>query len=153
MSVAARLRLYGNISDKPGLEWAWAEAQLESAGTYWVVPRMKGHPHPRPVWGIWEHERLYLSVGTPSALRALAEDPVVTVHLDSGTDVVIVEGLATTPISDEVAIAAYNQKYDWSYDPDKYGPLQCVRPVVVLAWRAAGWAGRESFTETGRWDF
>jgi hypothetical protein len=123
MPSAAPLRLYGNISDKPGLEWAWVRAQLEWAATYWVVPRTRGYPHPRPVWGVWKDERIYLSVGTPSALRALAHDPVVTVHLDSGTDVVIVEGLATAPVNDGEPVVAYNQKYDWSYDAEKYGPL------------------------------
>jgi hypothetical protein len=153
MPAGTPLRLYGAPSDKPGLEWGWVQGQLESAGTYWVVTRTQGHPHPRPVWGVWTDGRVYLSIGTPTALRALADDPVVTVHLDSGTDVVIVEGLATASVSDGGPILAYNQKYDWDYEPEKYGPLQCVNPVVVLAWRTAGWAGRESFTETGRWDF
>ena len=147
------LRLYGRQSDKPGLEWAWVDGQLESAGTYWVVARLQGHPHPRPVWGAWHDERLYLSIGTPSTLRTLRSDPVVTVHLDSGTDVVIVEGHVGPPISEGAVVAAYNRKYDWDYDAAHYGPLQCIEPEVVLAWRAAGWAGRESFQATGRWEF
>ncbi len=153
MPLAVPLRLYGQQSQKPALGWAWAQFQLESAGTYWVVPRSEGHPHPRPVWGVWREECLYLSIGTPATLRALADDPNVTVHLDSGTDVVIVEGRARQPVSSGDRITAYNQKYDWDYDVGKYGPLQCVEPAVVLAWRAAGWAGRDSFQETGRWQF
>jgi hypothetical protein len=39
-------------------------------------------------------QRLLLSIGTPSTLRALLADPRVTVHLDSGTDVVMIEGRA-----------------------------------------------------------
>jgi hypothetical protein len=67
--------------------------------------------------------------------------------------VVIVEGHAAGPASAADIIAAYNQKYDWNYDLGEYGPLQRVDPDVVLAWRAAGWAGRESFQQTGRWHF
>lgn len=98
-------------------------------------------------------ECLYLSIGTPATRQALAHDPVVTVHLDSGTDVVIVEGRAGGQASEGEPVHAYNLKYDWSYETEQYGPLQCVEPAVVLAWRAAGWAGRESFQETGRWRF
>ena len=147
------LRLYGRPSDTPGLDWAWVEDQLKAAGTYWVIARTEGHPHPRPVWGVWEDDHFYLSIGTPVTLRTLALDPVVTVHLDSGTDVVIVEGHASGQASGADIVAAYNRKYDWNYDLGEYGPLQRVDPDAVLAWRAAGWAGRESFQQTGRWRF
>jgi len=147
------LRLYGHPSDKSLLDWAWVVAQLETAGTYWVIPRTMGHPHPRPVWGVWRNDRLYLSIGTPTTRRALAVDPAMTVHLDSGTDVVIVEGTAAGQVTEPDVIAPYDKKYDWKYHPTEYGPLQCVQPGVVLAWRAAGWAGRESFQQTGRWTF
>jgi hypothetical protein len=79
----------------------------------------------------------------------------VTVHLESGTEVVIVEGSATlepgtvTPAS----LAAYDDKYDWTYDAETYGPFTRVDPTTVLAWRTAGWAGRESFQQTARWSF
>lgn len=87
-----RLRLFGQVSDKPMPDWSWITQQLESAGTYWVTARTAGHPHPRPVWGVWKDPHLLLSIGTPSTLRALLADPRLTAHLDSGTDVVIIEG-------------------------------------------------------------
>ncbi len=151
MPPEARLRLYGQPSDTPALEWAWVDAQLEAAGTYWVVARTTGHPHPRPVWGVWSQQRLFLSIGTPATIRALASDPVVTVHLDSGTEVVVVEGRSAGPAEDPGVIAAYDRKYDWTYDPATYGPLTVVIPDAVLAWRSSGWAGREGFQQTGRW--
>jgi len=131
------------------------EAQLGAAGTYWLVARTPGHPHPRPVWGIWHGQQLHLSVGSPTLRRAVDLDPVVTVHLESGTDVVLLEGTISrtndeTPSS---VIQAYNAKYDWDYDVAEYGELLVVRPQRVLAWRTAGWAGRESFQATGCWHF
>jgi len=150
------LRLYGTPSDQDPLAWSWVEEQLEAAGTYWLVARSTGHPHPRPVWGIWHGRRLHLSVGSPTLRRCVDRDPMVTVHLDSGTDVVLVEGTTGhttergTPSS---VIDAYNAKYDWDYRVEQYGELVVVQPLRVLAWRTAGWAGRDSFQSTGCWHF
>jgi hypothetical protein len=149
---AENLHLYGAASDWASLAWPWVDQQLVGAGTYWVVPRTTGHPHPRPVWGIWSQQRLHLSIGSPAILGAIREERAVTIHLDSGTDVVIVEGLVTepTPTTPEL-IQAYNQKNDWEYQVSQYGELTQVEPSKVLAWRTAGWAGRDSFQSTGCW--
>jgi hypothetical protein len=137
------LRLYGALSDRAPLAWPWVEQQLVGAGTYWVVARTPGHPHPRPVWGIWSQQRLHLSIGSPTLLRAIPEEPAVTIHLGSGTDVVIVEGLIIPSVPTGPAlIQTYNQKYDWDYQVSQYGELTQVQPSKVLAWRSAGWAGR-----------
>ena len=48
-------------------------------------------------------------------------------------------------------IAAYDKKYDWTYDLEQYGPFTTIDPSNVLAWRAAGPAGRDGFAHTGRW--
>ena len=153
MPELGQLRLYGQPSSKSALEWNWVETQLTEAGTYWVTARTPGHPHPRPVWGVWKEGCLHLSIGTPAAARAIATDPVVTVHLESGTEPVIVEGYVAGTTSEPGILAAYNLKYDWEYDAAEYGPLTSVAPGKVLAWRTAGWAGRESFQQTGRWTF
>lgn len=147
------LRLYGAESDKQALEWAWVDDQLRAAGTYWVVPRSPGHPHPRPVWGVWREGLLFLSIGTPANRRDLAADPRVTVHLDSGTDVVLLEGSVSGESEDAEVIAEYDSKYEYRYDLDTFGALTVVSPGRILAWRSAGWAGREGFDRTGRWSF
>ena len=87
----------------------------------------------------------------PVLNRQLAQDPRVTVHLGSGTDVVIVEGTVVERTAE--AVDDYEAKYDWSYDVGEYGPLTVVAPATVLAWRSAGWAGRDGFQQTGRWGF
>jgi hypothetical protein len=33
------------------------------------------------------------------------------------------------------------------------GPISRLAPVTVMSWRTAGWAGRESFQQTGSWPF
>src|SRR5262245_12811101 len=85
--------MFGEASPEPPLDWAWVDEQLFRAGTYWTTARSAGHPHPRPVWGVWTDERLLLSIGSPVLLHQVTADPVVTVHLESGTDVVVVEGV------------------------------------------------------------
>jgi hypothetical protein len=145
--------MYGEPSQVAPLEWSWVQAQLAAAGTYWVVAAGGGHPHPRPVWGVWLDEVLHLSIGSPVIARLLRAEPSVTVHLDSGVDAVVVEGAAGGPVDRAAVLAAYDAKYDWSYSVDEYGPLTSVVPSTVLAWRSAGWAGRDGFLATGRWRF
>ncbi len=152
MSLRERdLALYGVVSDHPQLRWDWVDQQLEEAATYWVVAPTAGHPHPRPVWGVWVDESLHLSVGSPGLRRYLIDGAPVTVHLDSGTDVVIVEGQVRVVSTGAGVLAAYDRKYDWTYDLDAYGPLMVVLPARVLAWRSAGRAGRDGFASTGCW--
>jgi hypothetical protein len=145
-----RPSLYGKPSQLAPLSWEWVDGQLRSAGTYWVVSASAGHP--RPVWGVWLADRLHLSIGSPVLIRELARDPTLTVHLDSGTDVVIVEG-ATQPgaVTDDVVVAAYSAKYGSDYEVAQFGDLTQVVPVTVIAWQAAGWAGKGGFRAAGKW--
>jgi hypothetical protein len=150
------LRMYGATSDLPLLEWDATRAQLAVAGTYWVVAASSGMPHPRPVWGVLgDDDVLALSIGTPMTLRRLALDPRVSVHLDSGVDVVIVEGRVrgADDATERAAIRAYDSKYDWSYDVEQYGRLTLLVPDVVVAWRSEGWAGRDGFAAGARYRF
>jgi hypothetical protein len=153
--AATPLRLYGEPSGIEAVPWSWVDHQLGSAASYWVVGVGSGHPHPRPVWGVWDDPFLDLSIGSPVLSRQLAADPRVTVHLDAGTEVVILEGsTAPLPLEEATAsLAAYDAKYDWRYRVDEHGPLTRVTPSVVLAWQSAGWAGRGGFRRTGRWHF
>lgn len=147
------LRLYGTPSNADELPWADVDEALRAAGTFWVVARAGGHPHPRPVWGLWHDERLHLSIGSPVLARQLRADPTVTVHLDSGTDVVVLEGRVVGHHADAAVVAAYVEKYDRPYDVAEFGPLTLVAPERVLAWRAAGRDGRDGFASAGRWEF
>lgn len=155
--VAEDLRLYGAVPDAEPLPWSWVRDQLAAAGTYWVVARARGHPHPRPVWGVWAGDGLRLSVGSPVLERQVAADGAVAVHLDSGTDVVVIEGQATPGTADDTArwVDAYDAKYHYGggYSVAEYGPFTRIAPTAVMAWRSGGWAGREGFQQVGRWRF
>ena len=108
---------------------------------------------PRPVWGVWLRNVLYLSIGSPRLNADAQVDRAVTVHLGSVTDVVIVEGLIRGPNRNRHVLDAYKAKYDWDYTIDEYGPFTTVAPTTVMAWRSAGWAGRDGFQQTGKWRF
>jgi len=151
--VPRPLRLYGGPSPHPPIDWSWADQQLTDAGTYWVDPWAPGRPHPRPVWGVWTDTTLYLSIGSRVLRQRLEADPMLTAHLDSGADVVLLEGRVDGESTDAELIASYDAKYDWSYDVEEFGPLAVVTPARVLAWRLGGWAGREGFQATASWSF
>ncbi len=151
--TAEPLSIYGSPTEVSALDWSWVDAQLEAAGIYWVVANGSGAPHPRPLWGLWIDHRLHLSIGSPILNRQVTADGRVTAHLESGTDVVILEGAVAGTTEDAALIERYDAKYDWTYTVDEYGPLTTVDPVSVVAWRSAGWAGRESFKTAGKWRF
>jgi hypothetical protein len=148
-----RLRMYGATVEHAPLDWSWVDDQLATAATYWLVAGGDRRPHPRPVWGAWMQDRLHLSIGSPALQRLAAPGAPVAVHLDSGVDVVIVEGVVTGECRTEEVLAAYDAKYQWAYDVDELGPLTTIAPSSVLAWRAAGRAGRDGFRQSGRWSF
>jgi hypothetical protein len=151
--MSEQLRMWGRRSDAQQLSWSWVHDELEKSGTYWVVARGSNHPHPRPVWGVWSGDTLYLSIGSIRISRDLQDDPTVTINLGSDTDVVIVEGATAGLTSDAHLVAQYNAKYDWDYTSDEYGPLTIVVPSTIIAWRSEGWAGREGIKQSGRWRF
>ena len=156
--AAAPLWFYGEATEVEPLEWQWVEEQLRAAGTYWIVATAEvGFPHPRPVWGVWspvDDGGLWLSIGSPRIAAQIASGPLVTAHLESGVDVVIVEGLAAV-VEDQGQLAgftgAYDSKYDWAYSVAEYGPPTRIEPTTVIGWRSGGWAGRDGFRRASKW--
>jgi hypothetical protein len=55
--------------------------------------RPDDRPHVMPVWGVWIDDIVYFGTA-PDSVKALnlASNPAAVVHLESGNDVVIVEG-------------------------------------------------------------
>jgi hypothetical protein len=127
---------YGVPSEPEGmLLWSWAEAQLQTSRNYWIVSvRPDGSPHSAPVWGLWVDGAVVFST-SPDSRKGLnlARDPRVVINLESGDDVVILEGeVESTPLDDRLA-GLYEAKYD--YRPGGEGDWYSLRPRVVYAWR------------------
>jgi hypothetical protein len=145
--VATRPILFGVLAP-PGelLAWAWAEQRLRAAHNYWIATTCPdGRPHCRPVWGVWLPDGFWFSTGS-RARHNLAADPRISVNLESGTQVVIVEGEATAMRGAErlqAFLTAYNRKYDWDISATAdgvadssgaEGPAYRVRPRIVFGW-------------------
>jgi PPOX class probable F420-dependent enzyme len=134
------------------LSWSHVDERLAGARNYWVsTTRPDGRPHATPVWGLWVDGTLYFGAGPDSRkARNLAANPNVAVHLESGEEVVILEGEAEV-ISDpnpDLAgrlYAASVAKYGTgSHDIEG---SYAVRPRVAFAWTGGG---PRTFT---RWTF
>lgn len=134
---------YGVDANQTGnlLTWDWVSQQATTARNYWVATTSsEGKPHAMPVWGVWLGDKFYFSTDPKSRKgRNLAANPQIVVHLESGDDVVIIEGITETIRDAELMnrIADdYAAKYDGirtPTDPDSDG-LYGVRPVQVYAW-------------------
>lgn len=141
------------------LQWDEIVERLGAAQNWWVATSGAGGPHSVPVWGVAVDGVLHF-YGEPSSVRSrnLAADPRVALHLESGSDVLIVHGTAPAgePARESAAVvAAYAAKYthptDLPYLPDADGMeavlLHTVVPVRAVAWRFDG----SGDSETRRW--
>src|SRR5690349_19356678 len=88
---------YGLPSTDEGmLSWADVATRLVAATAYWLATvRPDGTPHVVPRWGVWLGGRFWYD-GAPTTRHArnLATNPACALHLESGTEVVIVEGIS-----------------------------------------------------------
>lgn len=141
---------YGVPETEEGMvPWSWAVEQLTNARNYWFcTTRPDGRPHAMPAWAIWLDDALYFD-GSPETRRGrnLALNPAITVHLESGDNVVVLEGEALEPgkPSRELAlrmVAAFEAKYAESHDyhpePTTWdnGGLWRLAPRVAFGWTA-----------------
>jgi PPOX class probable F420-dependent enzyme len=134
--------------------WRDVVAQVARARNYWVgTTRPDGRPHAMPVWGVWVDDTLLFSTDPRSRKgRNLAASPAVVVHLESGDEVVIVEGLVE-PVTDEGVLAryvdAYDAKYQFRPNPDDgTSVVYALRPQVAFTW------GEVDFVDSAvRWRF
>lgn len=96
---------YGIASNESGLlDWSWVEAQMIKSRNYWIgSTRPDGRPHVTPVWGVWLDGALYFGSDVHARRsRNLAANPNVAVHLESGDEVVIIEGIVETVSDPEI---------------------------------------------------
>ena len=140
----------GYLENPKGLlPWSHVEQRLTAAKNYWLCSvnpgPAQGSPHAVPKWAVWVDGKLYFD-GSPETRHArnIAQNPQVSVHLESGDDVVILNGVARAvgkpgaELGEQVA-SAYRAKYgEMGYAPqaDQWdnGGLYEITPRNVLAW-------------------
>jgi nitroimidazol reductase NimA-like FMN-containing flavoprotein (pyridoxamine 5'-phosphate oxidase superfamily) len=121
------------------LDWSYVTQRMEAARNYWIATtRPDGRPHVTPVWGVWVDDTFYHG-SDPATRRGrnLAANPAMAVHLEDGTEVVIVEGRAEFLTEDDLDLAlvkrigdAFEAKYSMRHGT----PIYAMRPTVVFAW-------------------
>jgi len=134
---------YGLKTREKYLPFSHAETRLAKSRNYWIcTARPDGRPHSIPVWGFWIDGGLYFGTARDSRKsRNLSHRPAVSVHLESGDDVVILEGTATeVDPTDKPTFkkldAASRVKYNMpmAAPPGGDSVVYRIRPRVVLAW-------------------
>ena len=138
---------YGIPTNKEGmLAWDHMRERMAAARNYWIgTAAADGRPHSTPVWSVWLDGALYFDGGPETRRgRDIAANPAVAVHLESGDDVVILEGDAHQLQAPDLALAArlsegYKAKYaasGYAPEPDQWdaGGLYRMRPRLAFAW-------------------
>jgi Pyridoxamine 5'-phosphate oxidase len=129
---------YGIPKTKKGtLPWTHASERLERSRHYWVATTgSDGRPHAVPVWGVWVGGAVCFGGGPQTRwARNLSSNPAVSIHLEKGDDVVILEGSVervTDPKHELVERIrdAYESKYEMRHPP----PFWLLRPRIAFAW-------------------
>jgi hypothetical protein len=149
---------YGVKSAEEGaglFDWQWVSKRMEQSRNYWVsTTRADGRPHATPVWGVWLEDVFYFGIGPNSVKgRNLAANPNIVVHLESGDEVVILEGVVHKE-SDRGMLSRlavrYNSKYKQDILPEDGSgdPLYALRPATAMAWLETDFPGTAT-----RWRF
>ena len=140
-------REYGIPTSTDGLlPWSHLEGRLREATVYWLATSGPGGvPRVRPVDGLWHDGVLYVG-GSPETrwVRDLVANGQVSIHLDGGQDVAILEGHAELlptgvdrPLA-EILTALSNAKYpQYAMTVDAY--MQGPGPVAFRPTRGFGW--------------
>lgn len=140
------------------LDWRAAEQRLVDARNYWIsTASAAAVPHAMPVWGVWLEGRFLFSTGPHTRkARNIASNARAVVHLESGAQLVVVEGVArevSDPKVVERFVSAYNPKYGWNFT---HADLSSGGLFEILPLKAFAWLGDEGadFSATGtRWVF
>lgn len=137
---------YGTPKHRRGLlPWSHVVERLTAAPVYWLATVGRGgRPRIRPLDGTFVDGVLYVGGSTETAwVRDLLENPHVSVSLDGGSDVVIIEGEAEHmagrvpgDLAERLA-AASNAKYpQYGMTAAAYGGpgMFGIRPHWAIAW-------------------
>lgn len=117
--------------------------RLAAAKNYWISTASgDGVPHAVPVWAAFIDDTIYFGAG-PRTLRNLLANAAVTVHLESGDEVVIAQGVAERVQDPDPSLSRaiddqYAEKYDWRPSSESETPVGegsfALLPQRVIAW-------------------
>jgi hypothetical protein len=134
---------YGLLGPEAGsglVPWSRVDERLAAARNYWLATtRPDGRPHVMPVWGVWLERALWFGTDRGSRkARNLARNAAVAVHLESGDDVVILEGAAGEVRAPE-GLREFDRAYAAKYavrlaDIPGEVSVWAVRPRTAFAW-------------------
>ncbi len=133
------------------LTWDWVMERVVSPTNYWIsTVTPAGKPHAVPVWGVWVDGTFYHGGGDDTRRgKNLAQNPHITMHLESGSEVVIIEGitekLTEETIHHELA-KRLDTEYMRKYDMEHGLPVWRLVPHKAFAWA-------EYPTTVTRWTF
>ena len=94
-----------------------------------------------PVWGVWWDDAVVWS-SAPNSVKArnLDRDPSIVVHLESGDEVVILEGGVERRLIDDAFAEAYGEKYGYRPDASQTArPWFWLAPSRAFAWLEASY--------------
>jgi len=133
-------RFYQQAEGDDLLLWSYVRDRLETAENYWTATtNPDGRPHVTPVWGVFVDGALYVD-GIPTSRwsRNLQANPAISIHLESGTDVVIADGFIEDLVTDEATgkrvVDAWNAKYGRLAPHPATDGIIRVQPRSVRAW-------------------
>jgi len=144
----SRPKLPKGYADNPAsyVTWDWVVEQLTQSENYWLASvRPEGRPHVVPRWGAFIENKLYYD-GSPETRhsRNIVTNPHVSLHLENGYKVVIMEGNSVPAEKPPLEFAkqlseTMTHKYaaqGYSPKPDQWdeGGLYVFTPSQCLAW-------------------
>ncbi|NDZ97577.1 pyridoxamine 5'-phosphate oxidase [Streptomyces sp. SID6673] len=131
--------------------WASVETRLVESTHYWLTSvRPDGTPHAVPRWGVWVDGRFFYD-GAPTTrhTRNVEANPACTLTLESGSDVVIIEGISLAVCAQPDGLGArlaeaFGKCADQGYQPEADswqspvdgGGLRTITPRRAFAWSA-----------------
>jgi pyridoxine/pyridoxamine 5'-phosphate oxidase len=137
--------------DEDYLPWSFVEERMTAARNYWISStRPDGKPHPAPVWGLW-HEGAFVFGTEAKSQKAenLTASPLVAVHLESGDEVVILEGVIEKVEEGDFlnsADEAFLKKYE-------VGLVGAASVFILRIEKAMAWLESDFPNTATRWTF
>ena len=118
------------------IQWSWVVERMTGARNYWVATtRADGGPHLSPVWGVWRDAAFHFFTDEESLkARNIHRDARAVIHLESGDEVVILEGTLQSIAATRELVSAYESKYGITLgdEPEGLYRLQLSKALVWL---------------------